>query len=77
MEIKILGTGCKKCEALHKLVLDVCASEGIEADIIKVQDLGEIAALGVMRTPALVVNGKVKIAGQVPGRDKLLEALKL
>ncbi|MDD3653100.1 MAG: thioredoxin family protein [Desulfotomaculaceae bacterium] len=71
MEIKILGTGCSRCNDLYKKVTELNSELGLGADIKKVEDLREILAAGVMIAPALVVNGKVKSTGKVPGKDAL------
>lgn len=65
MQIKILGAGCKKCIALTDNARTALAHLGLSADIVKVTDYGEIAAHGVMSTPALMVNGKLVSAGKV------------
>ncbi len=75
MEIKILGTGCPKCKTLEKLTHDVVADSGIDAQISKVEDIMEIMNYGVVSTPGLVVDGKVKISGRVPSRDELIKFL--
>lgn len=77
MEIKILGTGCPKCNALEKAVKEVIDEKGIEAKVIKVGDIGEIARHGVMLTPGLVVDGKVVSVGKVPGKNDILKYLGL
>ena len=66
MEIKILGTGCAKCKTLEKLTREVVNQNGIQATIIKVEDITEIMKYNIMATPALVVNEKVEIKGRVP-----------
>ena len=65
MIIKILGSGCSKCQALTENTRKALADTGREAEIIKVTDFAQIAAHGVMSTPALVVDGKVSSAGKV------------
>ncbi|HEX5276718.1 MAG TPA: thioredoxin family protein [Fluviicoccus sp.] len=65
MIIKILGSGCSKCQALTENTRKALAEAGREAEILKVTDFAEIAAHGVMSTPALVVDGKVVSAGKV------------
>ena len=75
MEIKILGTGCPKCKTLEKLTREVVEQNGIEASVIKVEDIVEIMKFGVMTTPALVVNGKVEIKGRVPSSDEIKQVL--
>lgn len=75
MEIKILGTGCAKCKTLEKLTRDVVEQNGIDATITKVEDFIEIMKLGVMTTPALVVDGKVLVKGRVPSADEIKQVL--
>lgn len=65
MEIKVLGTGCPKCHSLEKAVNEALAESGISAEVKKITDIKEIAAHGVMLTPGLMVNGKVKSVGKV------------
>lgn len=71
MEIKVLGPGCKKCEATRKIVEETVAETGISADIIKVTDTLEIAKHGVFGTPAVVVDGKVKSVGKIPTKNEI------
>lgn len=66
MEIKVLGAGCTKCKTLERLTSEAIAQTGIEATVVKVEDFIEIMKLGVMTTPALVVNGVVLVSGRVP-----------
>lgn len=70
-EIKILGVGCAKCEELAQRVESVAKAAGIEYRIEKVVDIKDILAAGVMITPALIVDGEVKVAGKVPSEDDL------
>ncbi len=70
-QVKILGTGCAKCNQLADALKAVIASEGIEADVQKVQDIQEIVSYGVMSTPGLVVDGVVVCSGKVPSGDEL------
>jgi small redox-active disulfide protein 2 len=76
MKIEILGTGCPKCKATEKIVRKVVEELGIKVDIIKVEDLQEIVNRGVMMTPAVVVDGEVKIVGHVPSTDEIKKLLK-
>ncbi|KAF1085046.1 hypothetical protein SPSYN_01182 [Sporotomaculum syntrophicum] len=71
MEIKILGTGCAKCNELYKRVSEINSELNLGAEVKKVEDLRDILAAGVMNTPALVVNGKVKASGKVPNKKAL------
>jgi small redox-active disulfide protein 2 len=66
MEIKILGSGCKKCQTLEAVTRSAVASLDLAADIDKVTDPGEIVSWGVLATPALVIDGEVVLAGRVP-----------
>lgn len=70
MEIKVLGTGCAKCKALEKLVIDFTEKNQIEANIIKEEDIKEIIKY-TMTTPALMVNGVVVLKGKIPTQDEL------
>lgn len=65
MEIKVLGTGCSGCKALHGLVLDVVKELGIDAKVEKVEDLMRIMEYNVMSLPALVIDGKVVAKGKL------------
>lgn len=66
MQIAVLGSGCRNCTALEQTTHQALVELGIDQDITKITDFGEIASFGVMSTPALVVNGVVKISGKVP-----------
>ena len=74
MEIKVLGTGCKKCKKLEENVSKALKSAKVEATVTKVEDLEEITQYGVMNTPALVIDGEVKSAGKLL-KPKEIEAL--
>jgi len=65
MEIKILGTGCPKCKALEKATRDAVAELGVEANVVKEEDIVKIIGYGIMHTPALVIDGKVVLSGRV------------
>jgi len=66
MEIKVLGTGCMKCQKLYAEAEQAIAQAGVPATLVKVEKLDEIMGYGVMMTPALVVDGEVKCAGRIP-----------
>ena len=76
MKIEILGTGCAKCNALEQATRAAAEKLGIACEIEHVTDLDRIAGYGVMMTPALVVDGQVKVAGKVPGERELEAILK-
>lgn len=65
MEIKILGSGCMNCKKLYENAKTALAELGVEAQVTKVEDFKEIAKYGVMRTPAIVVDERVKAFGKV------------
>ena len=65
MKIQVLGTGCAKCKQLTANVQAAIADAGLAASVEKVEDLREIMKFGVMTTPALVIDGKVRSAGKV------------
>jgi len=75
MIIKVLGSGCANCTKLYDNTKDAVESLGIDATIEKVTDIKDIMAYGVMRTPALVVDGKVKVMGRVPSAEEIKKYL--
>ncbi len=66
MKLQILGTGCPKCKKLAENAEAAAKALGIEFTLEKVMDINEIMKFGVMMTPALAVNGQVKVVGKVP-----------
>ena len=76
MKIEILGTGCPKCKKLAEIVEQAIKESGIEAEITKVTEINEIMNYGVMITPALAIDGKVKIAGKIPSLEEIKNWLK-
>lgn len=75
MKIAILGTGCPKCEKLTAETRAVADELGLDYELSKVSQVAEIMKYGVMITPALVVDGQVKVVGKVPSRDELRKLL--
>ena len=71
MKLEILGSGCAKCHKLEQNTREAVGELGIDAEVTKVQDIKAIMAHGVMITPALVVDGVVKVAGKVPSKDDI------
>jgi small redox-active disulfide protein 2 len=71
LSIKVLGQGCAQCNKLERDVMTVMSENGIAADLEHIRDVAEIARLGVMGVPALLINGQVKAVGSVPPRDKI------
>jgi len=70
-KLQILGTGCPKCKKLAELTEEAARSLGIEYEIEKVSEIQKIMSFGVMITPALAVDGVVKVAGKVPSVDEI------
>lgn len=75
MIIKVLGSGCANCKKLEENTRKAVELLGIEATIEKVTDYRDIMSYGVMKTPALVVDGKVKIMGRVPSAEEIKQYL--
>ena len=76
LEIKILGPGCPNCDRMEQELMKVMADLGLAANLEHVRDIKEIGKYGVMGTPALIINGKVKSVGSVPARNKIVQWLK-
>ena len=75
MKVEILGVGCAKCHKLYEAVNDLAKKNGIEAEVVKIEDLKVFSQYGVFMTPALVVDGEVKVAGKVPKESEILKWL--
>ena len=75
MEIRILGTGCTKCHKLEEETRHAAAEMGLDCNIEKVTEVKDIMSYGVMLTPALVVDGDVKVVGKVPAREEIKKLL--
>ncbi len=73
--IQVLGTGCPKCEKLKHNAEEAVKQAGIEATVEKVTDINVITGFGVMMTPALAVDGEVKLVGRVPSPDEIQKLL--
>jgi small redox-active disulfide protein 2 len=74
-KLQILGPGCPKCEELAKRTEDAAKALGVDYELEKVKDLNEMMALGVFMTPALVVDGEVKVVGKVPSEDEIKQMI--
>ena len=75
IDIKVLGPGCPQCDGLEQALMAVVSEIQITANIEHVQDAKEIGRWGVMGTPALVINGRVKSVGKIPPRTRLIQWL--
>jgi small redox-active disulfide protein 2 len=71
MQLLVLGTGCAKCTKLYEATEQAAQALGLQYELEKITDLNRIMSFGVMTTPALVVDGKVKVAGKVPSLNEL------
>lgn len=77
MEIKVLGSGCFNCRKLEEMVKVALKELGMTGDVLKVTDISEIAKHGILSTPGLIVNGKVKHAGRpLPTMDQIKDLIK-
>ncbi|RJX29222.1 MAG: thioredoxin family protein [Desulfarculus sp.] len=71
MQIKILGPGCPKCHKTEEVVREAVAEAGVQAEVTKVTNTMEIAAAGVFGTPAVIIDGDVKVVGKVPSKEQV------
>jgi len=75
MEIKVLGTGCARCKSLEKITKKAVSELDMDVSVEKVEDIQRIMEYAVMRTPALVINEKVVISGNVPKISEIKDIL--
>ncbi len=75
MEIKVLGTGCAKCKSLEKVTRKAVEELNLDATVTKVEDIQKIMEYAVMRTPALVIDEKVVLSGQLPKVAEIKELI--
>ena len=66
MEIKVLGSGCAKCKTTYEMIEKIVKENQLDATLSKVEDIVELLNYGIMTTPAIVVDGEVKLKGHVP-----------
>ena len=71
VKVQILGTGCPKCAKLAANAEQAARELGLDCELVKVTDITEIMNFGVMLTPALAVDGEVKVAGKVPSVEDI------
>jgi small redox-active disulfide protein 2 len=77
MEIKVLGPGCANCHKMEEMAHSAVKELGINADVVKITDIVEIAKNGIMSTPGLIVNGKIKHSGNpLPTLEKVKDLIK-
>ena len=77
MEVAILGPGCVRCRATEKVVREALREMGKEATVIKVEDIKEMIKYGVSMTPAVAVDGTIRLAGKVPSAEEVKNLLSM
>ena len=75
MKIEILGMGCPKCKMLYENAKKAVEETGVQAEVLKVEDMDKITNYGVMMTPALVIDGEVKTTGKIPSAEDIKQWL--
>lgn len=73
LNIKVLGPGCANCRKLEEVAREAVAAAGVEAEITKVTDMGQIVAYDVLKTPGLVINEKLVSSGRIPTASTIAE----
>ncbi len=76
MNIKVIGSGCDKCDKLYANLKAAVDELALDAEVEKVEDLIEMVKLGVMSSPSLMVDGKLLVSGRVVSKEKIIELLK-
>ncbi len=77
MEVKVLGPGCAKCKTAYNVVEKVIKENNLDVNLTKVDDIMEMMSYNILSTPAIVVDGEVKIKGRVPSENEVKELLGL
>ena len=75
MEIKVLGSGCAKCKTTYEMIEKIVKEYQLDATLSKVEDIVELLNYGIMTTPAIVVDGEVKLKGHVPTESEIKKIL--
>jgi len=75
MKIEILGSGCAKCSRLYDNVIEAVKKAGVQAEVVKVDDLSEIVSRGVLMTPSLFIDGEERASGRVPTVNEIIGIL--
>ncbi|OQA55626.1 MAG: hypothetical protein BWY45_02133 [Euryarchaeota archaeon ADurb.Bin294] len=76
MKIEIFGTGCMKCKRMHDNVAEAVKKAGVQAEIVKVEELNEIVSRSVLMTPSMFIDGEEVVTGRVPTVNEIIEILK-
>ena len=77
MEIKVLGPGCAKCKTAYNVVETVIKENNVNATLVKIDDIMEIMNYNIMSTPAIIIDGEIKIKGRTPSEKEVKELLGL
>lgn len=77
MEIKVLGPGCAKCKTAFNVIEKYVKDNNIDVNLVKVDDIMEIMSYNILSTPAIVVDGEIKVKGRVPSESEIKEWLGL
>ncbi|WP_455511246.1 thioredoxin family protein [Butyricimonas paravirosa] len=75
MEIKVLGSGCAKCKTTYEMIEKIVKENQLDATLSKVEDIVELLNYGIMTTPAIVVDGEVKLKGHIPTESEIKKIL--
>jgi len=75
MKIEVFGTGCAKCHQLEKHVAEAVRETGVQAEVVKVDDIAAIMNRGIIFTPALAIDGETKVSGRVPSVKEIKQFL--
>jgi small redox-active disulfide protein 2 len=75
MKIEVLGPGCAKCKKLAEVTKEAVTELGVQVEIVKVEKITDIMTYGVMITPALVIDGEVKVSGRVPSKAEITQMI--
>lgn len=75
MEIKVLGSGCARCKSVYQIIEKVVKENNVDAVVEKVDDIMEVMKYNIMSTPAIVIDGVVKMKGQVPTESEVKKLL--
>lgn len=74
--VQVLGPGCAKCKEAARVAAEAVAESGVEAQVEKIEDIQKIMEFGVFSTPAVAIDGQVKVVGRVPGKKDIVSWLK-
>lgn len=74
-QVQILGPGCPKCKKLEQTAIEAIKELNLDCEVVKVADINQIMNMGVMMTPALAIDGSVKVVGRVPGLNEIKQIL--